>query len=103
MGAAFTQDIPISKRCGGQLNYGANVGVITDALVAANATVTLLKAAITAAVVRTVDAKPASDCNRALDKLVDLSLLSATHGKTTVAGIVAVSDASTTLTQNFFG
>jgi hypothetical protein len=101
MGAVYTVRVPFSKRIGGQLNYAENVGVITDALVAANATLTLLKAALLAPTYLQIKAR--ADLRLALDSAVDLSLIPETHACTTVAGLVALTDASTTLTQNYFG
>lgn len=102
MGAIYTDRIPASKRVGGQLNIGSNVLVITDAMVAAQATLTLLKAAVTAGVTTYTQTKIAGDVNRALDLGLDLGLFSETHGQTTVAGLVALTDASTTFKQGLF-
>lgn len=103
MGVGYTQQIPFSKRIGGQLNYGANVGVITDTIVNANATITLLKAAVLLLATTPQLTKAAGDVNRALDNGLDLGLFSETHGVTTVADLVALTDASTTHRQNLFG
>lgn len=103
MGVLYTDRIPASKRIGGQLNIGFTTGVITNAQVAANATITLLKAAVTAAIPTYAQTKIAGDVNRALDLGLDMGLFSETHGQTTVAGLVALTDASTTLKQGFFG
>jgi len=102
MGAVYTDRIPASKRVGGQLNLGANVGVITDALVAANATLTLLKAAVTAGAPTYNQVKIAADVNDALDLGLGMSLFTETHGVTTVAALVALTDASTTFNQGLY-
>lgn len=101
MPAVYTDRIPASKRIGGQLNLASTAGVITDAIVAANATVTLLKAALLTPTF--MQTKINSDTKLALDRAVSMSLISATHGVTTVAALVALTDASTTLKQAYFG
>lgn len=101
MGALYTDRIPLSKRIGGQLNLAANVSVITDALVAAQATVTLLNAALVAPTF--MQTKIQGDTRLALIKAVSESLIPETHGCTTVAGLVALTDASTALRQAYFG
>lgn len=101
MGAVYTDRIPFSKRIGGQLNYANNVGVITDALVAAQATVTLLNAALLTPTFMQVKAN--RDTQEALVNAVSLGLIPETHACTTVAGLVALTDASTTLRQNVLG
>lgn len=103
MGASFAERIPYSKRIGGQLNLGFNVSAITDALVNGNATCTLLKAAILAAVPSYMQQKIASDVNRALDAGITQGFWSETHGQTTVAALVALTDATTTYRQALFG
>lgn len=103
MGAVYTDRIPYSKRIGGQLNYGKVVGVITDTIVNAQATITLLKVAVTALATTPMLTKAAADVNRALDAGLDLGLFSETHGQTTVAALVALTDASTTHRQTIFG
>lgn len=102
MGAIYTDRIPFSKRIGGQLNLGFNCLVITNAQVAAQATITLLKAAILAAVPTYNQTKIASDVCDALDAGLGEGLFSETHGQTTVAALVALTDASTTLTQGLY-
>lgn len=103
MGAVYVDRIPASKRVGGMLNVAEEPSVITDALVAANATVTLLKAAITAAVVRPDLSPMAIETNSALDLGVSLSLIPETHGCTTVAGLVALTDAGASFKQGLRG
>lgn len=101
MGAVYTERIPESKRIGGQLNLAAVEGIITDAIVAAQATVTLLKAALLTPTY--MQTKMVADTKLALDRAVNMSLIPATHGCTTVAGLVALTDASTTHRQAYFG
>jgi len=103
MGAVYIDRIPASKRVGGQLNVSFVPSVITDALVAANATVTALKAAITAAVVRPDLVPVGIATNDALDLGVSLSLIPETHSCTTVAQLVALTDASSTFKQGIRG
>lgn len=103
MGAVYLDRIPASQRVGGQLNMSFVPGVITNALVAANSTVTALKAAITAAVVRPDDAPKAIFTNQALDVGVSLSLIPETHGCTTVAELVALTDSGTSLKMPIIG
>jgi len=93
MGAVNTDRIEASRRVGGQLNVGKTNSVITDTLVNANATLTLLKAGILAGVVRPDDMPIAIAVNDALDLGKSLGLFSETHGVTTVAGLVALTDA----------
>jgi hypothetical protein len=100
MGAVYTDRIGYSKRIGGQLNLAKKAGVISDAIVAAQATITLLKAALLTPTFN--QAKITADTKLALDAAVDLSMISATHGQTTVAALVALTDASTTHTQSLF-
>lgn len=99
--AGYTFRVPISKRIGGQLNLASNVGVITDALVAAQATVTLLNAALLTPTF--MQTKINKDTQKALVNAVNLGLISETHGQTTVAALVALTDASTTHRQAYFG
>lgn len=98
----WTQKIPLSLRVGGQLNAAKSAGLITDAMVNDNATVSALKTAITTAAIGP-KAPYAVKINLALDKGVSMGLISATHGVTTVAGLVALTDASTTFRQGFMG
>lgn len=100
---AVLEQIPFSKRIGGELNIMVVPGVITDALVAANATVTLLKAAILAAVLHPDDQPKAIMVCRALASAVSLGLIPETHSCTTVAGLVALTNASTTFKQGYMG
>lgn len=99
----YTERIPESKRWGGWLNAMAAAGVITDALVAANATVTLLKAAIETAVVKAEQRPMVTLTKLALDRAVSMGQVPATHGVTTVAALVALGDASTTHKQSYLG
>lgn len=99
MAVAFLDRVGASRRAGGMLNVGKTNSVITNALVAANATITLLKAAITAAIVRPDDAPMAVDVNDALDLGKSIGIWSETHGFTTVAEFVAASDASASFRQ----
>lgn len=90
-----------SARIGGQINQGVSAGVITDAMVNANATLTLLKAAILAASYHG-NKRIALLVNLGLDKAKSLGLMSETHGVTTTAGLLALTDApSSTYKQNF--
>lgn len=93
MVAALLDQVGFSRRIGGMLNVGKTNSVITDALVAANATLTLLKAAITAAIVRPDDVPIGVDVNDALDGGKAIGVFSETHGVTTVAALVALTDA----------
>lgn len=99
MAAALLDQVGFSRRIGGMLNVGKTNSVITDALVAANATLTLLKAAIAAAIVRPDDVPIGVDVNDALDGGKALGLFSETHSQTTVAGLVALTDASANFRQ----
>lgn len=101
MGIGYTQQIPLSKRIGGQLNLAAVEGIITDAIVAARATVTLINAnLLTPTYMQT---KMNADTQKALLKAVAMGLIPETHSCTTVAGLVALTDASTTHRQAYFG
>ena len=99
----FSTQIPESKRIGGHINASFSAGLITDALVAANATVTALKAAILTGAVKTVQRPMAQVLNKALDRGVSLSQIPETHSQTTVAGLVGLTDASSTFKQSFLG
>ncbi len=94
--------IPESKRIGGHINIASSAGLITDTLVNDNATVTLLKAALLTACVRTEQKPLVIKLNKALDRGIALSLISETHGVTTVAGLLALTDAASTFKQGFF-
>ena len=93
MAVAQLDRVGASRRVGGMLNVGKTNSIITDALVAAQATLTLLKAAITSGVVRPDDATIAVDVNDALDLGKAIGVFSETHGVTTVAALVALTDA----------
>lgn len=97
----YTDRIPESKRIGGHLNVGFSAGIITDALVAANATITLLKAAILTGILKTEQKPLGIVLNKALDKGVSLGQIPETHGVITVAALVALTDASSTMKQGF--
>lgn len=99
MGAGYTGRIGASKRVGGQLQIGKDSGVITDALVNANATLTDLKAAVTAAALHANLGPMKVQVNKALDLGKTMDLLSETHGVTTVAGLIALTDASSGFRQ----
>lgn len=101
--AVFIDRIPLSKRIGGWANACKTAGVITDALVNANATITLLNAAILAAVVSPSDKPRAILLTKALERGVDLGIIPETHGVTTVAALVALTDASASFRQSFLG
>ena len=101
MGVIYTDRIPMSKRVGGQLNLAAVEGIITDAIVSGNATITLVKAALLTPTYNQTKMK--SDTSLALDMGLDLGVFSETHGVSTVAALVALTDASTTHRQAFFG
>lgn len=84
-----------SKRIGGFINSCKSAGVITDTQVNANATVTLLGAAVVDAAVGAK--KPlAQKLRKTLEKAVDIGEIGETHGETTVAGLVALTEAGAT-------
>ena len=99
----FSTQIPESKRIGGHINAAFSAGLITDALVSGNSTVTTLKAAILTGAVKTVQRPMAQVLNKALDRGVSLSQIPETHSQTTVAGLVGLTDASSTFKQSFLG
>lgn len=99
----FTDQIPMGKHIGGWTNALSAVSIITDALVAANATITLLNAAILAAVVRPDDLPKVQLLNQALRKAVSLSYIPETHSQTTVAGLIALCTSSSTLRESYLG
>ena len=100
MAEARTDRLPESKRIGGALNMAFSAGIITNAMVNANSTLTTLKAAVTAGTVG-ANGPLAIKTNEALDRGKSLGYFSETHGVTTVAGLVALTDAGTTLKQGF--
>lgn len=104
MPASYVEQIPLSKRVGGQLNIAVNLGLLANTDPASSATVTLLKAKIdTNLASLNADLAPEAEKTQlALQKGVDLGLFNETHSQTTVAAIVALTDASTTHTQGFF-
>jgi hypothetical protein len=77
--------------------------VITDALVAANATVTGLKTAVDAQSVPAEQRPMLTYVKLALSRALSMGQISETHGQTTVAGLVAQGDASTTHMQGYYG
>jgi hypothetical protein len=99
MGVSNLDRVNASKRVGGALNVGLTNNIITNTLVNGNATLTGLKAAITAAIVRSDDVPLASDVNDALDLGKNIGIFSETHGQTTVAGLVGLSDATASFRQ----
>lgn len=101
--AVYTDRIQESKRWGGWLNYLSRAGLITDAQVNANATVALLLTAIDAAAIRTEQRPMIAYAKAALNRAVSMGQVPATHGVTTVAGLVALGDASTTFKQGYYG
>lgn len=103
MGVVNIDRIPASKRVGGCLNIYTGPGIITDTLVNANATLTLLKAAVTAGVIHPDDAPKAVKVNRALAEGLSLGVFTETHGCTTVAGLVQLTDAASTYRQDILG
>lgn len=99
MPEAQTDRQNMSKRIGGQLNQAFSAGLLTNAMVAANATLTLLKTAVSAA--QTAQTSTiAIKVNKALDAGKSLGYISETHGQTTVAGLVALTEAGTTNKQS---
>lgn len=102
MAEVSTQRQNESKRIGGQINQAAASGLLTSAMIAANATITLLKAAITSAATAQTSTI-ATKTNKALDRGVSLGYIPATHGVTTVAGLLALTDAPSTWKQSFIG
>lgn len=101
--AGYTDRIQESKRWGGYLNWLKSAGVITDAQVNANATVTALKSALDAAVIPAEQRPMVTYVKKALDRAVSMGQIPETHGVTTVAGLVALGDASTTHKHAYFG
>lgn len=101
--AVFPDRMQESKRWGGYLNWLFSAGIITNALVAANATVTLLKTAIDTATVRAEQRSMVTLAKVALNRAVSMGQIPETHGQTTVAGLVALGDAPTTHKQGFYG
>ena len=100
MAAGKTEQVPLSTKIGGQLQVAEDQSVITDTIVAANATVTLLKAALV--VPLGSDGTHKSLCQLALQKGVDLSLIAETHTATTVAELIAFTDAAVGEKPGFF-
>lgn len=101
--AVFPDRVAESKRWGGWLNILANAGILTDAMVAANATVSLLKTALDAAVVRGEQRPMVTYAKAALNRAVSMGQVPETHGVATVADLVALGDASSTFKQGFYG
>lgn len=101
--AVYPDRVQESKRWGGWLNWAKRAGVITDAQVAANATVTNLKAAVEAANVPAEQRPMITYVKSALNRAVSMGQVPETHGVTTVAGLVALGDSSTTHMQGYYG
>lgn len=99
MSVSNSDRVGASKRVGGQLNVAKTNSIITDTLVNANATLTLLKAAILTASPRPDDQPIAIKTNRALDLGKNIGVFSETHGQTTVAGLVGLTDAAAAFRQ----
>lgn len=103
MGVLYTERKPESARVGAYLNWCFSAGIITDAQVAANATLTLLKAAVNTAILETQKKPIGIMLGKALDRGLTLGIFSETHGVVTVAALVALTDSGTTMKQGFFG
>lgn len=94
--AVFLDRIPVSQRWGAWLNWLKSAGIITDAQVAANPTVTGLVTAMRTGAARTDQQPMVVRAKLALDKAIGMGQVPETHGQTTVAGLVALGDGNTT-------
>lgn len=103
MPTLFTDRAFESRRVGGYLNWCFSAGLITNAQVAANATITLLKAAVRAANLFTEKTPMITQLDKALDRGISIGEFTETHGVTTVATLVALTTSSTSHKQGFFG
>lgn len=93
MAITIKSDVPLSKRIGGIIERAEDAGIITDAIVAANATVTALNAALLAPI--PAEAPLRSKVKQALLKAVDAGLVAETHTFTTISSLVSATDATT--------
>lgn len=89
-----------SRRIGSMITACSSAGIITSTIIAANATITLLKAAILVLAVGP-KASLGVKLNKALDKGIAIGTYTETHGLTTVAGFVAATQAGTTMKSSF--
>lgn len=93
-----------SERIGGFINWCAAAGIIADADLngAGGDTITEVKANVLANDMPASSKSLVTVLNKALDRGISLGLWSETHGVTTVAGLVALTDASTTFKHGLF-
>jgi alkaline phosphatase len=99
----YTERIPESKRIGGWFNALFKAGILTDALVAANATNAALKTAVDTATVKTEQRPMVTVFKKAFDRGVSLGQIpTPNHGTATVAALVALTDSNTTFKQGFY-
>ena len=97
----YTDRIPFSKRIGGYTNWLKSAGLIDDGFVAANPTITAMKAATQAQMIRPEHRPMMIKWFMGLDKAKSLGQIPETHGQTTVAGLVALTDAGPRFKQGF--
>lgn len=93
-----------SARIGGFINWCEDAGIIEDADLAGAGgdTITEVKANILANNFHKANYPLAQMLGKALDKGVQIAVFSETHGVTTVAGLVALTDAGATEKNSFF-
>src|SRR6187399_3553425 len=92
----YTDRKPFSARIGGWINWLKGPGIMTDAFVAANPTISGMKTNMFITVVRPDHRPMLIKLAKALDKAVSMGIMPDTHGQTTVAGLVALTDAGPT-------
>ena len=101
LNALRTDQLPEAARIGGQINIASTGGVITDALVAANPTITGLNAALLSPTF--MQSTIRTQLRLALTRGTNLTLWPETHGVTTVAGLLGLTGKTSVMKQGFLG
>lgn len=105
MAVSEAQYVGLSKRIGGQLNIAVDNGLLVNADPATDTTLTTLKARLDTRFA-SADASIYPEVvktKQAIDAGEDIGLFSATHGVSTVAALIALTDASVDFRQGIRG
>jgi len=100
MAASKTEQVPLSTKIGGQLQIAEDASVLTDAMVSDTTTITSLISSLATPLAS--DGPIKTHCTLALKKAIDLSLISETGAYSTVAEIIALTDAAVGEKPGFF-
>jgi len=97
----YTDRIPFSKRIGGYTNWLVGAGLLNDAYFATYPTITAMKNASAVTRQRPEHLPMLIKWFMALDKAKSLGIINETHGTTTAAQFVALTDAGPRFKQAF--